>query len=73
MDHNGAFRRRLFECVSQYLKELKQKYMEREDCYKNLSSTDEMRAKLEELQKQMAWALVSSFTHESQRKWRDHI
>ncbi|XP_061605240.1 structural maintenance of chromosomes protein 6-like [Phyllopteryx taeniolatus] len=43
---------------SEYLKELKRKYLEREDRYKNLSSIDEMHTKLEELQKQMAWALV---------------
>ncbi|XP_019745400.1 structural maintenance of chromosomes protein 6 [Hippocampus comes] len=48
----------------EYLKELKQKYMEREDRYKNLSSTDEMRTKLEELQKQMAWALVMEMEKE---------
>ncbi|KAM9798337.1 structural maintenance of chromosomes protein 6 [Neosynchiropus ocellatus] len=40
------------------LKELKQKYKEKEECYKNLASFDEMHAKLEELRKQMAWALV---------------
>ncbi|XP_061701916.1 structural maintenance of chromosomes protein 6-like isoform X2 [Syngnathoides biaculeatus] len=43
---------------SEYLKDLKRKYLEREDRYKNLSSIDEMHTKLEELQKQMAWALV---------------
>uniref|UniRef100_A0A8C5HKP6 Structural maintenance of chromosomes protein 6 n=1 Tax=Gouania willdenowi TaxID=441366 RepID=A0A8C5HKP6_GOUWI len=40
------------------LKELKRKYLEKEDRYKSLSSLDELRDKLQELQKQMAWALV---------------
>lgn len=40
------------------LKELKRKYLEKEDRYKSMASLDDMRAKLEELQKQMAWALV---------------
>uniref|UniRef100_A0A8D0AKB4 Structural maintenance of chromosomes protein 6 n=1 Tax=Sander lucioperca TaxID=283035 RepID=A0A8D0AKB4_SANLU len=38
--------------------DLKRKYLEKEDRYKNLASFDEMQTKLEELQKQMAWALV---------------
>uniref|UniRef100_A0A668A010 Structural maintenance of chromosomes protein 6 n=1 Tax=Myripristis murdjan TaxID=586833 RepID=A0A668A010_9TELE len=42
------------ECVE----ELKQKYQEKMDRYKSLASLDEMHSKLEELQKQMAWALV---------------
>uniref|UniRef100_A0A671XCQ1 Structural maintenance of chromosomes protein 6 n=1 Tax=Sparus aurata TaxID=8175 RepID=A0A671XCQ1_SPAAU len=33
------------------------KYLEKEDRYKSLASLDEMHTKLEELQKQMAWAL----------------
>nr|XP_057912174.1 structural maintenance of chromosomes protein 6-like [Doryrhamphus excisus]XP_057912175.1 structural maintenance of chromosomes protein 6-like [Doryrhamphus excisus]XP_057912176.1 structural maintenance of chromosomes protein 6-like [Doryrhamphus excisus] len=41
------------------LKELKRKSQEKEDRYKNLASLDEMQTKLEELQKQMAWAMVS--------------
>ncbi|KAM8846096.1 structural maintenance of chromosomes protein 6 isoform 1-T1 [Synchiropus picturatus] len=40
------------------LKELKQDYKAKEESFKNLASVDEMHAKLEELQKQMAWALV---------------
>lgn len=43
---------------SECLKDLKRKYLEKEDCYKSLASLDEMHTKLEELQKQMAWALV---------------
>lgn len=43
------------------LKDLKRKYHEKEDRYKSLASLDEMHTKLEELQKQMAWALVRSF------------
>ncbi|XP_028460510.1 structural maintenance of chromosomes protein 6 [Perca flavescens] len=43
---------------SECLKDLKRKYLEKEDRYKNLASFDEMQTKLEELQKQMAWALV---------------
>lgn len=45
----------------QCLKELKRKYLEKEDRYRSLASLDEMHTKLEELQKQMAWALVRSF------------
>lgn len=37
---------------------MKQKLQEKEDLFKNLESLDGMRNKLEELQKQMAWALV---------------
>ncbi|XP_074470796.1 structural maintenance of chromosomes protein 6 [Sebastes fasciatus] len=40
------------------LKDLKRKYLEKEDRYKSLASFEEMHTKLEELQKQMAWALV---------------
>uniref|UniRef100_A0A7N8YHN1 Structural maintenance of chromosomes protein 6 n=1 Tax=Mastacembelus armatus TaxID=205130 RepID=A0A7N8YHN1_9TELE len=43
------------------LKDLKRKYLEKEDRYKSLASLDEMQTKLEELQKQMAWALVRLF------------
>lgn len=45
----------------QCLKDLKQKYLEKEDRFKSLASLDEMDTKLEELQKQMAWALVIFF------------
>ncbi|XP_014328190.1 structural maintenance of chromosomes protein 6 [Xiphophorus maculatus] len=41
------------------LKDLKRKYLEKEDRYKSLASLGEMHAKLEELQKQMAWSLVT--------------
>ncbi|KAM9339091.1 structural maintenance of chromosomes protein 6 [Symphorus nematophorus] len=44
---------------SECLKDLKRKYLEKEDRYKSLASLDEMHTKLEELQKQMAWALVA--------------
>uniref|UniRef100_A0A8C2ZGY7 Structural maintenance of chromosomes protein 6 n=1 Tax=Cyclopterus lumpus TaxID=8103 RepID=A0A8C2ZGY7_CYCLU len=37
-------------------------YLEKEDRYKNMATLDEMHTKLEELQKQMAWALVRSFS-----------
>lgn len=43
---------------SECLKDLKRKYLEKEDRYKSLASLDEMHTKLEELRKQMAWALV---------------
>uniref|UniRef100_A0A3B4V0F1 Structural maintenance of chromosomes protein 6 n=1 Tax=Seriola dumerili TaxID=41447 RepID=A0A3B4V0F1_SERDU len=49
---------------SECLKDLKRKYLEKEDRYKNLSSLDEMHTKLEELQKQMAWALVTEMEKE---------
>ncbi|XP_054617477.1 structural maintenance of chromosomes protein 6-like isoform X2 [Dunckerocampus dactyliophorus] len=41
------------------LKELKRKSQEKEDRYKSLASLDEMQTKLEDLQKQMAWAMVT--------------
>uniref|UniRef100_A0A7N6BR91 Structural maintenance of chromosomes protein 6 n=1 Tax=Anabas testudineus TaxID=64144 RepID=A0A7N6BR91_ANATE len=47
---------------SECLKDLKRKYLEKEDRYKSLASLDEMHTKLEELQKQMAWALVTFST-----------
>ncbi|CAK6961936.1 structural maintenance of chromosomes protein 6-like [Scomber scombrus] len=43
---------------SESLKDTKRKYLEKEDRYKTLASLDDMRTKLEQLQKQMAWALV---------------
>uniref|UniRef100_A0A3Q1G185 Structural maintenance of chromosomes protein 6 n=2 Tax=Acanthochromis polyacanthus TaxID=80966 RepID=A0A3Q1G185_9TELE len=49
---------------SECLKDLKRKYLEKEDRYKSLASLDEMHSKLEELQKQMAWALVAEVEKE---------
>ncbi|XP_041661505.1 structural maintenance of chromosomes protein 6 [Cheilinus undulatus] len=49
---------------SESLKDLKRKYQEKEERYKSLASLDEMQTKLEELQKQMAWALVAEFEKE---------
>ncbi|XP_071335380.1 structural maintenance of chromosomes protein 6 [Trachinotus anak] len=49
---------------SECLKDLKRKYQEKEDRYKSLASLDEMHTKLEELQKQMAWALVTEMEKE---------
>ncbi|KAK2856221.1 hypothetical protein Q5P01_004956 [Channa striata] len=46
------------------LKDLKRKYLEKEDRYKSLASLDEMQTKLEELRKQMAWALVAEMERE---------
>ncbi|XP_028252481.1 structural maintenance of chromosomes protein 6 [Parambassis ranga] len=49
------------EKLAQYnecLKDMKRKYLEKEDRYKSLASLDELRTKLEELRKQMAWAVV---------------
>uniref|UniRef100_A0A672HHW3 Structural maintenance of chromosomes protein 6 n=1 Tax=Salarias fasciatus TaxID=181472 RepID=A0A672HHW3_SALFA len=40
------------------LKELKRKCQEKEECYRSMASLDSLRSKKEELQKQMAWALV---------------
>ncbi|XP_074541854.1 structural maintenance of chromosomes protein 6 [Halichoeres trimaculatus] len=48
------------------LKDLQRKYQEKEERYKNLASLDEMQTKLEELQKQMAWALVAELEKESE-------
>lgn len=39
---------------------MKRNFLEKEDRYKNLASIGEMHTKLEELQKQMAWTLVST-------------
>ncbi|KAG8011310.1 Structural maintenance of chromosomes protein 6 [Nibea albiflora] len=50
---------------SECLKDLKRKYLEKEDRYKSLESLDEMHTKLEELQKQMAWVLVAEVEKES--------
>ncbi|XP_067218648.1 structural maintenance of chromosomes protein 6-like [Chanodichthys erythropterus] len=41
------------------LQELKRKYHEKEERYKNLASLDEMQQKLDVLKNQMAWALVA--------------
>ncbi|KAM4633403.1 structural maintenance of chromosomes protein 6 [Polymixia lowei] len=48
------------------LKDLKRTYLEKEDRYKSLASLDDMNTKLEELQKQMAWALVTELEKELQ-------
>lgn len=48
-------------CFFQHLKDIRQMFREKEERYKSLASLDEMFTKLEELQKQMAWALVKSF------------
>uniref|UniRef100_A0A1A7WF85 Structural maintenance of chromosomes protein 6 n=1 Tax=Iconisemion striatum TaxID=60296 RepID=A0A1A7WF85_9TELE len=53
-----------FEQNGECLKDLKRKYLEKEDRYKSLASINEMQTKLEELQKQMAWALVSEMERE---------
>uniref|UniRef100_A0A3P9MZH7 Structural maintenance of chromosomes protein 6 n=1 Tax=Poecilia reticulata TaxID=8081 RepID=A0A3P9MZH7_POERE len=44
--------------------DLKRKYLEKEDRYKSLASLGEMHTKLEELQKQMAWSLVTEMERE---------
>ncbi|KAJ8356924.1 hypothetical protein SKAU_G00197180 [Synaphobranchus kaupii] len=46
------------------LYDLKRKYLEKEDKYQSLASLDEMHTKLEELQHQMAWALVAEMEKE---------
>uniref|UniRef100_UPI0037E8A562 structural maintenance of chromosomes protein 6 n=1 Tax=Semicossyphus pulcher TaxID=241346 RepID=UPI0037E8A562 len=51
---------------SECLKDLKRKFLEKEERYKSLSSLDEMHSKLEELRKQMAWALVAELEKESE-------
>ncbi|XP_034555608.1 structural maintenance of chromosomes protein 6 [Notolabrus celidotus] len=51
---------------SECLKDLKRKYLEKEERYKSLSSLDEMQTKLGELQKQMAWALVAELEKQSE-------
>ncbi|XP_068614652.1 structural maintenance of chromosomes protein 6-like [Brachionichthys hirsutus] len=51
---------------SECLKDFKRKYREKEDHYNSLASLDEMHTRLEELQKQMAWALVAEMEKESE-------
>lgn len=46
------------------LQELKRKYLEKEERYKNLASLDEMQQKLDELKNQMAWVLVAEVEQE---------
>uniref|UniRef100_A0A8P4K059 Structural maintenance of chromosomes protein 6 n=1 Tax=Dicentrarchus labrax TaxID=13489 RepID=A0A8P4K059_DICLA len=58
---------------SECLKDLKRKYQEKEDRYKNLASLDEMHTKLEELQKQMAWALRMEQIQAELENLRHHI
>uniref|UniRef100_A0AAR2IMD4 Structural maintenance of chromosomes protein 6 n=1 Tax=Pygocentrus nattereri TaxID=42514 RepID=A0AAR2IMD4_PYGNA len=45
------------------LQEIRNKYKEKEDRYKNLASLDEMQEKLNHLKHQMAWALVRSLIY----------
>ncbi|XP_015232238.1 PREDICTED: structural maintenance of chromosomes protein 6-like [Cyprinodon variegatus] len=55
------------EKVEEYgecLKELKRKYHEKAERYKSLASLSEMQTNLEDLQKQMAWALVAELERE---------
>ncbi|XP_008311197.1 structural maintenance of chromosomes protein 6 [Cynoglossus semilaevis] len=49
---------------SEHLKDIRQMFREKEERYKSLASLDEMFTKLEELQKQMAWALVTEMEKE---------
>ncbi|KAG9334110.1 hypothetical protein JZ751_009145 [Albula glossodonta] len=48
------------------LEDLRRKYLEKEDKYKSLASLDEMHTKLQQLQHQMAWALVTEMEKEVQ-------
>uniref|UniRef100_A0A671LUW5 Structural maintenance of chromosomes protein 6 n=1 Tax=Sinocyclocheilus anshuiensis TaxID=1608454 RepID=A0A671LUW5_9TELE len=45
-------------------RELKRKYHEKEERYKNLASLNEMQQKLDELKSQMAWSLVAEVEQE---------
>ncbi|KAG1931921.1 structural maintenance of chromosomes protein 6 [Pimephales promelas] len=58
MTHNTVEKHR------ETLQELKRKYHEKEERYKNLASLDEMQQKLDELKNQMAWALVAEVEQE---------
>ncbi|KAM3859219.1 structural maintenance of chromosomes protein 6-like [Diretmus argenteus] len=49
---------------AEVLKDLKRKVQEKEERFNSLESLDNMNAKLEELQKQMAWALVTEMEKE---------
>ncbi|KAM3858880.1 structural maintenance of chromosomes protein 6-like [Diretmus argenteus] len=49
---------------AEVLKDLKRKVQEKEERFNSLESLDNMKAKLEELQKQMAWALVTEMEKE---------
>ncbi|XP_073705563.1 structural maintenance of chromosomes protein 6-like [Garra rufa] len=46
------------------LRELKRKYQEKEERYKNLGSLDDLQRKSDELKNQMAWALVAEVEQE---------
>ncbi|XP_049329346.1 structural maintenance of chromosomes protein 6-like [Astyanax mexicanus] len=46
------------------LQDLRRKYKQKEEKYKNLASIDDMQEKLEKLKHQMAWALVSEMEQE---------
>ncbi|KAL4624001.1 structural maintenance of chromosomes protein 6-like isoform X1 [Arapaima gigas] len=42
-----------------HLRDLRQKYLKKKEQYESLSSLDEMKKKLEDLQQEMAWSLVT--------------
>ncbi|XP_016100509.1 structural maintenance of chromosomes protein 6 [Sinocyclocheilus grahami] len=58
MTQNGVEKHR------ETLQELKRKYHEKEERYKNLASLNEMQQKLDELKSQMAWSLVAEVEQE---------
>ncbi|KAI5620328.1 structural maintenance of chromosomes protein 6, partial [Silurus asotus] len=47
--------------------EIRRKYKEKEEKYKNLASLDEMQQKLDKLKNQMAWALVTEMEQDVKR------
>ncbi|XP_066540953.1 structural maintenance of chromosomes protein 6-like [Hoplias malabaricus] len=52
------------EKYEETLQEMRRKYKEKEERYKNLASLDEMLEKLDRLKHQMAWALVAEMEQE---------
>uniref|UniRef100_H2MFQ8 Structural maintenance of chromosomes protein 6 n=2 Tax=Oryzias latipes TaxID=8090 RepID=H2MFQ8_ORYLA len=56
------------EQQNEHLKRLREDYKREEERYKSLASVDEIQTKLEELQKEMAWALVSELEHNLEPK-----
>nr|XP_061805050.1 structural maintenance of chromosomes protein 6-like [Nerophis lumbriciformis] len=50
--------------LSEYQKEVKRNYQEQEARYKNLSSINELETELEDLRKQMAWAVIGEMEKE---------
>ncbi|MBN3308903.1 SMC6 protein, partial [Amia calva] len=67
-----AITRDQVERQEECLKDLRQVYLQKKERYENLSSLDQMKATLEDLKQQMAWALVREVEKQKQQL-EDHI